>query len=1141
MLRSILMAVLMLGALVQVRAQELGSNVVQNPTIGDAVSSFFNTPKALSKGQVSKSYPLFTKNMNAFTYNLSFDYDGGNGLKIYNPGSIIGKGWKMDVGGMIVREKRGRADEDHFNYGGYRDPETGNLINNHDYTGSLFLKSTQEFQLPDNQVYLFDINGNDTLSNIYFNYIDNAKDVFSFNYMGRSGKFVLFNQDGVIKAQTFPTLNIKINVYFDYELNKDTLAFSGKQTPTIGAFTITDEYANTYFFEKADITYESLSDGQTVKDNPEIDAWQLKMIIPQYPVVGEERKFRNAIVFDYYKINLKEVIPSLGTGMKYPVITKLPQRYNYFVEYYGERDFSASTIISTPKSITFPDSTFIKFNYEYEFTSGKNQGQQIGLLKDVEIFKNHNILTKRYDFKYYSPKLNNGNLKYESLVYNQNSYISPRQFYKWYLKSFDDNGKQVNGFEYYHDNIANEEIMIADPNKVMKSADHFGYPNGDMNNFPTTLSNLPLDNRLPNSTFTHMGMLKKVNYRNGGYEHFIYEPNQRDSLGSTMTIGGIRIKRHSIIDPTNSMNNKVIEYSYKNTSDTTKSSGFFGNTPKLVKYFHNYQSAYPAPINTDYYIVNGLGHNSISANLIGYNAVKEKQFQFNGSGYELYKSIQYTYTGVDDIHNDFKPTHYDYPVDIYMDMPLWVVGHVKNIIEYNKYNKIIREQIKEYEISQFLDSRSLKVDVYGLSHAWIPYEGVYNISKKYIVQNFYTAKGYVNLISNTIREYDLNSPVTKYTSKSELYEYNVYNQLYAKIICENDCMGMGSYKSTYYYYYLDDYNLPTLIEKHKYFKEGTNNNYTRRLLEAKAYEYVKSPLVLSHTDYNYLSEDATLPLSRFRLSKIYNSKLTGPMMESIPAYNKTLNVQPGRGLELVGEKNINSYGNLSTEVDEFGVKTHYLYDKYQQLIATFNNGEYDQFKYFSFEENERNTDFDETGYDGNDMFNNTHLNLQGSNVITNSDAISGKNVVGNDFRIYMPVGRYHIKVWAKGNGSLIVYNGNSANLDPSWQEGEIPSNLSADWKLYDFEVEITSTFNSIMFLLSNARVDNLMIFPENGSITATAYLYNTSSLSDYFLRTYNTAPNGMISINDFDQEGRPIGTRDYKKNIRESKVYVGPQ
>jgi hypothetical protein len=1128
MLRNILAIAVVLLGLQQSYAQERGTNITSDPVVGGAESSFFNTSKTLSKGQMAKSYNLFSKNLNAFNLNISLDYDGGNGLKIYNPGSVVGKGWKLDVGGMIVREKRGRADEDFFNKGMIEETghEDGPINHNHDYVGVLHTNNNHWTSLPNDQVHLFDLSEGDTIYNVYNRYIDNSYDVFNFNMLGRNGKFVLYKEGGVIKAKTFPKMNIKVNVYMDYEVNKDSLRMGTVLNPTIGAFGIIDEYSNTYLFEKADVAYESIGGDTLSKKNPEIDSWQLKMIIPHYQMVnGDNEILKNAITFDYYKIDLKSII-SNPEGFSYVTISKLPTTYNY--NEYGDRNLmSPSLIVSTPKSIKFPDGTLVKFNYQHEFIAGKNVGNQTGLLRSIEVIEGHGVVSKKYDFKYQRTKLLGGNLTYEDLSVINDPYIIPIYFYEWYLKAFEYNGKQENSFEYYHSNVLNEASLITYTRDVLKSADYFGYPNGDMTSTAFALSSLSSDNRLPNQNFTHMGMLKQINYRNGAYEHFVYEPNLRDSLGITMTIGGIRIRRHSLIDPTNPMNNRITEYSYKNIADTTKSSGFLGNTPKLVKYFHVHQNTYPAAINTNYYIIHPLGHNSQIANLIGYSAVKEKQYQFNGSNYEHFKTIQYTYTDAGNVNSSFMPADYDYPIDIYMDMPTWIFGHLLNKTEYDRSGKKIREEANTYDIAQYrdLEIKSMKLELYAVRHIWNDTKYFNSIYRKVLAQYYYPITGKVNLASKTFIEYDLSNGSNLYsTSKSETYTYNNLNQLSSKFFNDNN----GQHYKSNKYYYLDDYDIPTLVEKY-----DKNNN----LIEAVNYEYVKSSRYLVGSHYPYLKEAAAFPMMDYSLAKIYQSRMTSPVAAgTIPLYNGGLNIQPGRALELVEQKSIDSYGNTISETDEFGVKTHYLYDKYQKPIATFHNGESNQFKYFSFEDYEQQVLDPEIGYIEPDVFNNTRIGLSGSRIsLSDTQAISGSKAIEGDFFIEMPAGKYHIKLWAKGSGILIVGPEGVVEFN---QLGTVV-NLSSEWKLYDFSM-VVPTNGRIDFGIFGGYLDNLMIYPENGSITAMAYHYNTASGAQYFLRTFSTVPNGMVSIADFDRNGRPLNVRDHKQNIKENKVYVEP-
>jgi YD repeat-containing protein len=86
-------------------------------------------------------------------------------------------------------------------------------------------------------------------------------------------------------------------------------------------------------------------------------------------------------------------------------------------------------------------------------------------------------------------------------------------------------------------------------------------------------------NRLPNDAVIQYNVLNEIDYPTGGYIKYTYEPNDFYFEGEKLTGCGIRVSKTELSDGINSAKNIITNYSYKEASDVTKSSGRLFNMP----------------------------------------------------------------------------------------------------------------------------------------------------------------------------------------------------------------------------------------------------------------------------------------------------------------------------------------------------------------------------------------------------------------------------------------------------------------------------------------------------------------------------------------------------------------------------------
>ena len=74
-------------------------------------SKISHTPVNLFTGQIKIDLPLYQKKVGSLDFNISLMYTGGNGIKVEDQGSTVGRGWLLNTGGIITRNRRGRCDD----------------------------------------------------------------------------------------------------------------------------------------------------------------------------------------------------------------------------------------------------------------------------------------------------------------------------------------------------------------------------------------------------------------------------------------------------------------------------------------------------------------------------------------------------------------------------------------------------------------------------------------------------------------------------------------------------------------------------------------------------------------------------------------------------------------------------------------------------------------------------------------------------------------------------------------------------------------------------------------------------------------------------------------------------------------------
>lgn len=215
------------------------------PSANAATLKFYSEiPVSAFTGSAQISIPIYTINLNYTNFPIFLSYNASGFKPDVHP-SWVGLGWNLNVGGIITREVKSYRDELY---------NAGNVYGSRK-NGLGFYYS---YKILDNDAWntVKDPMSKPTgdLSNFTYNDLDRAPDIFSFNFLGYSGKFFL-NHKKEWKVQC----DSPIKVIFD---NQDLIVLDDRYTaeyPCFSKFTLVDEKGIRYVFGGANAVEYSVS------------------------------------------------------------------------------------------------------------------------------------------------------------------------------------------------------------------------------------------------------------------------------------------------------------------------------------------------------------------------------------------------------------------------------------------------------------------------------------------------------------------------------------------------------------------------------------------------------------------------------------------------------------------------------------------------------------------------------------------------------------------------------------------------------------------------------------------------------------------------------------------------------------------
>jgi hypothetical protein len=201
---------------------KLPNGLPPSPNVA-SIEKFGNVPVSYSTGVPKISIPIWNISCGqSLRWPVSLSYHAG-GIRVDETASSAGLGWSLIAPGVISRAVVGKPDE-----AGTNEPIYTSVTDNDD-------------------TYLY---------GVIDGYNDSEMDLFSFNFNGRSGKFVI-KQDGSIMQIPYSTLRIT------------------KSSISLGSFTIVDENGVSYLFDKLEDVVSTSNPGTSIQYNT---SWYLSKV-----------------------------------------------------------------------------------------------------------------------------------------------------------------------------------------------------------------------------------------------------------------------------------------------------------------------------------------------------------------------------------------------------------------------------------------------------------------------------------------------------------------------------------------------------------------------------------------------------------------------------------------------------------------------------------------------------------------------------------------------------------------------------------------------------------------------------------------------------------------------------------------------
>lgn len=739
-----------------------------------SLGKYGDVPMDLSTGRANVNIPLYSLNDDEISLDVSLNYDTG-GVRVNDVPGWVGQNWTLNGGGVITRTVKGTTyDELIFDINKYPESQRGYYYQTHKLNTSSWNSPSYLRQLAINAS-----GGNGGNTDNYMH--DLEPDVFTFNFMGYSGKFFL-GEDKTWKVSSNSNLKVTIDMNDNIiPMNFPVLGYQPgipdplKFPKTIGKITITDDKGNTFIFGGTMNNIEFTNFDFFRQSNTLLFAtsWYLKDVYNnlgqkiyslEYERGNYQASFYNWNIYSDYKKPTDGSFWTPGGGCSYSYTPQIVYaggqliiptylktingiKSNTTVTFNSNERISSAyknTQIESPISRTY-EKWLESFggNYGFDFTQN--------------VQANYYYLTRAQDGITYNYEggdpyshINNflKKLKWRKL---NTIIIDAPNINKTITLNYTDNENQrlqLNSVLYdgkKHTLEYNNTASLPQ-SYLSKSVDHFGYYKGS--DFDMNPSNHYASREININTLKY-GSLTKIIYPLGGFTTFEYEPHtysrsvdgNSNLVGDVGTVSGLRVKK--TIDFSDPQNKIEKEYLYSTDINSQSSSGIL--VQKNQYYFPNWSIKTTSGVtyHSNIFSINSIvPMGNFSGSQIEYPIVIEKTLnngfiKYEFTNYEDYNNLQYSGT-ISPEHSIFDPkTEF---------------GYKRGKLRFKKYYSQANIKLREEEYN-YGEINTQKVRAYAYENYVPCYPVMDGVLTGNAYEIFYSD---FNLISKTVKSYNVN-------------------------------------------------------------------------------------------------------------------------------------------------------------------------------------------------------------------------------------------------------------------------------------------------------------------------------------------------------------------------------------------------
>lgn len=488
------------------------NNIIPPSPNSSALLEYANTPVSYYTGVPDISVPLYTLTGRNISVPIGVSYHA-SGIKVQDIASSVGLGWSLNAGGAITRVVRGIPDGHKFNC------------------------------------------GTDTTNTNYWSYFlnglcDHQSDIYYYNFLGKTGKFVL-DEDG--NAYTLPYTPVKIYP----GATPSPIPLGGGlpgQTVTPWMWVFTDDDGTQYYFGEDSSSREisttwkwSESSNNYVEGPSFISTWYLTKVVSSKGVTQVTFSYsgENTTSYEIYSSIRKNLVISSGSCS----LSSHQWDYNNNIKVQVANKYLS--LISTDLGSIF-----------FDFQSGRSDLTGGRYLNSIIIKDKNNITNSSFTFEY----------AYFTGLNSKCDYVFPSGYVPCdsRLKLLNIKNEQKIKIREF---VYNDSVDL--PQRNSPYIDHWGFYNYNSSNYPETSeayhTSIPYLDFSDNSTIVNgsskagltiysgarknpdyikaqANILTQVNFPTGVSTYYSYEGNITENGNG----GGIRIK--SISDKDNNGN-----------------------------------------------------------------------------------------------------------------------------------------------------------------------------------------------------------------------------------------------------------------------------------------------------------------------------------------------------------------------------------------------------------------------------------------------------------------------------------------------------------------------------------------------------------------------------------------------------------